>query len=76
MRFDKTCLRGKSETNVSWQFTLSSTFICGCRLGKGMHDGEGEKVTRQGGCCRLRGQMIEKEGKKEPRIKAGEEDKR
>lgn len=47
--------------------------MCGCRLGKGMNDGEGEKVTRQGGYCLLRRQMIEKEGKKEPRIKTGGE---
>lgn len=50
--------------------------MCGCRAGKGMNDGEGEKAPRQGGYCHLRRHMVEKEGEKEPRIKAGEEDGR
>lgn len=37
-----------------------------------MNNSEGEKVTRQGGYCHLRRQMIEKEGKKEQELKLEE----
>lgn len=39
-----------------------------CRLHKEMNHGEGEKITRHGGYCHLRVQMIEKKGEKEMRI--------
>lgn len=35
-----------------------------CRLDKEMNDGGDEKITRQGGYCYLREQMIVKKGKK------------
>lgn len=54
-------------------YTWPCLHVC-CRPGKGMNDGEGEKVIRQGGNCHFISQMIEKEGGKETRIKAGGEE--